>query len=54
MVANTEGEGWHRLPHYIIGGVFGLLIFVGVPELARWAHGGAFAQMSAFGTSAPD
>jgi hypothetical protein len=44
MDTHRANEGWHRLPHYVIGGVLGILVLVGVPELTRWLHGGAFAQ----------
>jgi hypothetical protein len=44
MDAKTEGEGWHRLSHYIVWGTLSLLVFLGAPETVRWLHGGAFAQ----------
>jgi hypothetical protein len=31
---------------YIVGFVGGLIIFVGLPEGARWVHGGAIAQQA--------
>jgi hypothetical protein len=40
-----------RLIGYIVTFVAGLMVFVGMPEMARWAHGGAFAQAEAPSTS---
>ncbi len=44
MVAQTRTEGWASAHKYIIGTLIGAAVFVAGPELARWAHGGAFAQ----------
>jgi hypothetical protein len=44
MDESTKGEGWHLLPKYLAGAAIGALVFIGLPESARWLHGGAFAQ----------
>jgi hypothetical protein len=33
-----------RIAKYIAGAIIGALVFVATPEMARWLHGGAFAQ----------
>src|SRR4029077_13848739 len=37
-------EGWKSSHRYIGGALIGGLVFIGVPETARWLNGGAFAQ----------
>lgn len=44
MAAQTKSEGWSFAPHYIVGAIIGILVFIAAPETARWRHGGAFAQ----------
>ena len=29
---------------YAVGFVIGIIVFIGIPEAARWMNGGAFAQ----------
>jgi hypothetical protein len=48
---SPEEEGWHWLPRYIIGAAVGVLVFVGLPETARWLNGGAFAQGDVSGSA---
>ena len=43
-VTQTRNEGWESAHKYIVGALIGAVLFVDGPELARWAHGGAFAQ----------
>jgi hypothetical protein len=44
MVDGTRKEGWDSANKYIAGAIVGGLVFVIVPETARWIHGGAFGQ----------
>jgi hypothetical protein len=44
MAEANPSEGWHRFPRYLAGVVIGIVVLVGIPEIARWLHGGAFAQ----------
>ena len=37
-------EGWECVPRYIVGAAIGAVAFIGVPEVARWANRGPFAQ----------
>ena len=47
VVTQTRNEGWESAHKYIIGALIGAVVFVAGPEIARWVHGGAFAQSQA-------
>jgi hypothetical protein len=44
MALATQNDGWHSAVQYVGGLAIGALVFVGIPEGARWLNGGAFAQ----------
>jgi hypothetical protein len=44
MATTARNKSCNLSIKYVGGAALGFLIFIGVPESARWVHGGAFAQ----------
>jgi hypothetical protein len=47
MAVQTRNESWLIGARYVVCAALGIIVFTAAPEVVRWAHGGAFAQLPA-------